>query len=60
MTNEQFQQYMKDQIHTIEESKWYEGERIGRDPGQQYVMEWIQSNSIHYRVEWATKHDLHT
>lgn len=59
MTSEQFQQYMKDQIHTIEESKWYEGERIGRDPGHQYVMDWIKTNSIKYRKEWENK-NVHT
>lgn len=58
MTNDQFTQYMKDQIHTIEESKWYEGERIGCDPGQSYVREWIKQNSLSFRKQWESSHDI--
>lgn len=59
MTNDKFTEYMRDQINQIEIDKWLEGERIGRDPGQQYVLDWIKQNSINYRKEWENKH-VHT
>lgn len=59
MTNDKFTEYMHDQIHQIEIDKWFEGERIGRDPGQSYVMEWIKTNSLKFRTEWEHKH-VHT
>ncbi len=59
MTSEQFQQYMHDQIKSIEVDKWVEGERIGCDPGQQFILDWIKTNSIKYRKEWENK-TVHT
>lgn len=60
MTSDQFQQYMHDQIKSIEVDKWCEGERIGCDPGQKYVMDWIKNNSVNFRKEWESKNDIHT
>ena len=49
---------MHDQIHQIELDKWFEGERIGRDPGQTYVREWIKQNSLSFRKQWESSHDI--
>lgn len=59
MTNDKFTEYMHDQINQIEIDKWLEGERICRDPGQQFVREWINKNSLKFRTEWEYKH-VHT
>lgn len=60
MTNDKFTEYMHDQIHQIEIDKWLEGERICRDPGQQFVREWITQNSLSFRKQWESSHDIHT
>lgn len=39
--------------------KWLEGERICRDPGQQFILDWIKNNAIKYRKEWENK-NVHT
>ena len=37
MTDEEHKEFMDAQIKKIEVDKWLEGERIGRDPGDEYV-----------------------
>lgn len=58
MTNDKFTEYMHDQINQIEIDKWLEGERICRDPGQTYVREWIKQNSLSFRKQWESSHDI--
>lgn len=60
MINDQFTEYMHDQVKQIELDKWFEGERIGRDPGQSYVRDWITQNSLSFRKQWESLHDIHT
>lgn len=60
MINDQFTEYMHDQVKQIELDKWFEGERIGCDPGQQYVREWIKTKSLSFRKQWESSHDIHT
>ena len=60
MTNDKFTEYMRDQVKQIELDKWLEGERICRDPGQQYVREWIKNKSLLFRTQWESLHDIHT
>jgi hypothetical protein len=47
-----FARYMSVQMHCIDEAKWFQGEYIKSDPGQQFVLNWIQENSITFRHLW--------
>ena len=42
-------EFMKKQIEEIEREKWLEGERIGRDPGEEFVREWIKKHAEEFR-----------
>ena len=43
-------EFMQSQIAEIERQKWLEGERIGRDPGEEFVRKWIIENAEAYRA----------
>lgn len=51
-----FEEYMQAQIHEIELAKWYEGERIGEDPGAEFIRDWINKNSQSFRNNWNKEH----
>jgi hypothetical protein len=40
------------QIKKIEIEKWCEGVRLKRDPGKQYILNWIFSNAASFRMAW--------
>lgn len=42
-------EFMQKQIAEIELAKYYEGIRIGRDPGDAFVRKWIKDNAEAYR-----------
>jgi hypothetical protein len=42
-------EFMQKQIAEIEREKWLEGERIGRDPGEEFVREWIKKHAEEFR-----------
>lgn len=43
-------EFMRKQIAEIELAKYYEGIRIGRDPGEEFVRKWILENAEAYRA----------
>ena len=43
---------MKAQLNKIDVDKWCEGFRLNRDPGQPYVMDWIDENGAWFRGAW--------
>ena len=47
-----FCKFLKSEMKKIDEDKWYEGERIFRDPGQEYIVNWINQNAKSWRSEW--------
>ncbi|MBD3377486.1 hypothetical protein GF406_20830, partial [candidate division KSB1 bacterium] len=44
--------FLKVQVKKIELDKWYEGIRIKRDPGSEFIMKWIQHYAADYRTSW--------
>lgn len=40
------------QKEAIEVAKWLLGEKIGRDPGDEFVIEWIKENAEEFRRDW--------
>ena len=47
-----FCKYLKSEMKKIDEDKWYEGERIRRDPGQEYIIDWINRNAKEWKEKW--------
>jgi hypothetical protein len=52
MTDEEFKEFMQAQKEAIEVAKWLLGEKIGRDPGQEFVVQWIRENAEEFRNNW--------
>jgi hypothetical protein len=44
--------FMHAQIKRIEIDKWFKGCDIKRDPGAEYVFEWIGNNADAFRRKW--------
>ena len=47
-----FNEYMLSQVHAIDEAKWLEGCKIGRDPGDNFILDWISKNAEGFRTNW--------
>lgn len=52
MTPEEHREFMLAQKEAIEVAKWLLGEKIGRDPGDEFVIEWIKENAEEFRRDW--------
>lgn len=57
MTNETLRKYLHDQVHEIELQKWLESEKAGHDLGEDFVKEWVKTNSKAYREKWEREHN---
>jgi hypothetical protein len=44
--------YLNNQIREALKYKWCKGVKIGKDPGEQAVSEWIQQHAEEYREEY--------
>jgi hypothetical protein len=47
-----FCKFLQTEMKTINEAKWYEGEKRNADPGPNYIIEWINKNAEQWRKEW--------
>lgn len=54
MTPEEHREFMLAQKEAIEVAKWLLGEKIGRDPGDEYILQWIKENAEEFRRNWPT------
>lgn len=54
MDREEFKEFMEAQKDAIDVAKWLLGEKIGRDPGDEFVMEWIRENAEEFRRNWPS------
>lgn len=52
MDQEEFKEFMAAQKDAIEVAKWLLGEKLGRDPGQEFVLQWIRENGKAFRDNW--------
>jgi len=52
MTEREFRNFNEVEKNKIELDKYYEGERIHEDPGDKYMLEWVQKNAAQFRKEW--------
>lgn len=44
-------EFIQKQVDQINLEKWLEGERIGRDPGDEFVRNWVKNKAKKYREE---------
>ncbi len=58
LNQDQFCQFMKDQVEEINRFKWIESEKVRRDLGEEAVIIWITKFAIQFRKEWFTLHDI--
>jgi hypothetical protein len=52
MESDEMHKFMHSEMMCIDVAKWYEGERIKRDPGQEFILQWIQTNAAMWRCRW--------
>ena len=53
ITRVHLQKFLQKQKEKIERDKWYEGIKLGHDPGQQFIMDWINKNAKRFRKEYV-------
>lgn len=54
MNQAEFKEFMAAQTDAIEVAKWLLGEKLGRDPGQEFAMQWIKEHGQEFRDDWLT------
>jgi hypothetical protein len=47
-----FCKFLEVERQKIDLDKYYEGERQHCDPGQEYIVDWINRNAANWREEW--------
>lgn len=52
LTETDFKRFINTETKIIEISKWLAGEKMGRDPGQEYVEKWIDQHAAELRAAW--------
>lgn len=46
------ERYLYAETERIQKDKWLEGEKLGHDPGDDYVSKWIAKNAVAFREKW--------
>ena len=49
-----FCKFLQVEMKTIDIDKWCEGQKIKKDPGQKYVVDWVDINAKAFRENWET------
>lgn len=49
--------YCRHQAELIQKAKWLEGEKLGKDPGPQFVERWVQHFAKKYREEYRKEYN---
>lgn len=57
MGPEEFKDFMAAQTEAIEIAKWLLGEKLGRDPGPEFVLKCIKENAEDFRKNWPTYYE---
>ena len=51
--HEQLQKFLNKQKEKIEKDKWLRGIELGKDPGLEYVNDWVKRNAKRFRHNYA-------
>lgn len=54
MTPDENKEFLAAQKEAIEVAKWLLGEKLGRDPGQEFVRQWIKEHAAEFRENWPS------
>lgn len=49
---EEFKKFIDTETKLIQVSKWLAGEKMGKDPGDEYVAKWIDAHAKELREAW--------
>jgi len=49
-----FCKFLQVEMKKIDEDKYFQGIRIQCDPGQEYIVDWINRNAKKWREEWES------
>lgn len=49
---EEFKKFIDTETKIIEISKWIAGEKLKRDPGEEYVAQWVSDHAEELRDAW--------
>ena len=52
MDEHAFKKFIDTEAKIIQLSKWLAGEKLGRDPGEAYVADWIKKHAEELRAAW--------
>lgn len=47
-----FYKFMEIETRKIDQDKWIEGQKLHKDPGQDFIIDWIMRNAANWRNEW--------
>lgn len=56
MQRDENREFLEAEKHEIEKHKWIEGEKLGRDPGNDAIIDWIRKYAKRFREEWDELH----
>lgn len=48
----EFKAFIKAERDCIDKDKWFEGIKLSSDPGQEFILHWIDDNSQEFRNKW--------
>ena len=54
MDQEEFKEFMAAQKDAIQVAIWFLGEKLGYDPGQEFVVQWIKEHGQEFRENWPS------
>ena len=49
---EAFRNYLQVQMNLIDIDKWNEGMRLHKDPGEEFVREWVEKHAKEFHIKW--------
>jgi len=52
-----FKQFLLDQKEEILKYKWCQGVKLGHDPGDAAVVEWVEKNAARFREEYQKEYE---
>ena len=56
MNREEMLEFMSTQVTWIQVARWYEGEKLGCDPGPNFDRQWVKENGASFRKWWEANH----
>ena len=51
-TKHNINNFVKAEVQAIQIAKWLEGERLNKDPGDDFIPQWIQKHAKEFRQKW--------